>query len=153
MGALQVREPATELEERLITDDIVVIGETTELSEDVKTILGYSGIVAFDYTVQKAVFADSEDPTHLHQNHLSVIGHYNPNLKPDTYFGTGVTSRLEWQFAKQYGDRLIGIIIKDMEPTYLPFEVPIQLPEKVSTLDICAGMETAQVSGHAFYKA
>ena len=36
MGTLQIREPATELEERLIADDIVVLGEATELSEDIK---------------------------------------------------------------------------------------------------------------------
>jgi len=48
MSALQVRKPTTELEERLITDDIVVLGEVTELSKDVKAVLGYSGIVAFD---------------------------------------------------------------------------------------------------------
>ena len=152
MSTLQLRKP-TELEERLIAEDIILLGEASELSEDVKKILGYSGVVAFDYTIQKAVFADSKDPTHLHQNHLSVIGHFNPDLKPDTYFETGVTSRLQWQFDKQFGDSLTGIIFKDMEPTYVPFEVPIQLPEKVSTLDICTGMETAQVSGHAFYKA
>lgn len=39
MGTLQARKPATEREKRLVTDDIVVIGETTELSEDLKKIL------------------------------------------------------------------------------------------------------------------
>lgn len=39
-----------------------------------------------------------------------------------------------------------------MAPTYVPFEVPIQLPGKDSILDICAGMDEAQVSGHAFYE-
>ncbi|MHC4269662.1 MAG: hypothetical protein ACYSTS_14500 [Planctomycetota bacterium] len=153
MSTLQVREPATELEERLVTDDIVIVGEARELSEDVKRSLGYSGVVAFNYTVQKAVFANSKDPTDLHQRHLSVIGHFNPDLRPDTYFVTGVTSRLQWQFEKQYGDSLIGIIIKNMEPTYVPFEVPIQLPKQDINLDICAGVDTAQVSGHTFYKA
>jgi len=152
MSTLQVREPATELERKLVTEDIILVGEATELSEDIKKILGYSGVVEFDYTVQKAVLANSEDPTNLHQKHLSIIGHFNPDLKPDTYFMIGVTQRVQWQFDKQYGDRLTGIIIKEMEPTYAPFEVPIQLPEKNITLDTCAGVVTAQVSGHAFYK-
>jgi len=153
MSTLKVREPATELEGRLVTEDIILVGEATELSEDVKKILGYSGVVAFDYTVQKAVLANSEDPTSLHQKHLSNIGYFNPDLKPDTYFMASVTQMAQLQFEKQYGDRLIGIIIKDMEPKYVPFEVPIQLPKKSLTLDTCAGMVTAQVSGHAFYKA
>jgi len=153
MDTLQVRKPVTELEGRLVTDDIVVLEEVIELPEDVKETLGYFGVVAFKFTVQKAVLANSEDPTNLHQRHLSIVGHFNPNVKPDTYFVTGTTQRIQTLFEKQYGDRLIGIIIKDMDPTYTPFEIPIQLPEQVSTLDLCVGMDTAQVSGHAFYKA
>ena len=153
MGSLQVRKPTTEREERLITEDILVLGEATEFSKEVKAILGYSGIVAFDYTVQKAIFANLEDLVYLRQRHLSSALNFNHDPKPDTHFVTCANQKIQCQFEKQYGDRLIKVTINNMEPTYMLFEVPIQLPKKDISSDICAGMVTAQVSGFAYYKS
>jgi len=65
----------------------------------------------------------------LRQRHLSSASNFNPDPKPDTHFVTGANQKIQCQFEKQYGDRLIKVIINSMEPTYMLFEIPIQLPK------------------------
>ena len=178
MNSSQVRQPETELEQRLVSTDAILSGETIELSEEEKGTLSCYYVIEFNYIVTRPLVAKSRKPSDV----FLIIGNdgdrsripINLKVKNERYFSRATQSNVTDRIIAAYGDGLKAIVFKEIKPEINQFDVPIRLANKRSydtkgeprtisgvlrsfspswtRLNICTGTATANVSGHAFYR-
>ena len=151
-GQSQTRDVKTYLERRLITENILIDLEHSELSYSTREELGYDGLLFKTHTL-KEVVATLDNPAYLLTRSLSGSGGVfdTDSVGAQLVFGE-ITSDIREYFAKEHGNQMLGLLVFERTIKYEPFEIPINLPNPTQNWQICTGMAVADVNGHAFYR-
>lgn len=145
------REPQTDLERRLIAENLILEGTTRELSAQVAPELGYEGVF-FDYVGQKEVNAHKGNPDYLLTRCMGGIGVFDLDSLGSGFVFGQVEGRIQDFFEEQYGDRFIAMVIREATIKYDKFDVPILLPKTDIGLDLFTGIAVVNMAGHVFYE-